>query len=168
MGLTVSSTARSLRRRRDALAWAGGCSGTLTSLWKRRALEAEARQNLGKRGREQLKAEGHDVSTVAEQGLTSSADDMLVAVCAAEGRALVTLDLDFANPLRFDPAKHQGIALVSALCVALRSKGQLWIVERRVESESTTGIAPEAVRGVLSSRRPGHHARVQQIDASKP
>lgn len=32
-------------------------------------------------------------------------------MCVAEHRVLVTLDLDFANPLQFDPATTSGIAV---------------------------------------------------------
>lgn len=69
-------------------------------------------ENLGQRGREICAAAGHDVSTVAEQNLTSAPDPKVIAVCASEGRCLVTLDLDFANPLRFPPKDHAGIAVL--------------------------------------------------------
>ncbi len=36
----------------------------------------------------------------------------MIQHCAAEGRALVTLDLDFANPLRFRPSRYAGIAVL--------------------------------------------------------
>lgn len=72
---------------------------------------------------------------------------MLASVCIAEQRALVTLDLDFANPVRLPPGVHAGIAvlrlpkrpvpddlhaLVISLIEALRTRslpGRLWIVE---------------------------------------
>lgn len=56
-------------------------------------------ENLGERGRQVLSAAGHDVCTVAVQKLEGAADAELLLRCAAEQRALVTLDLDFANPL---------------------------------------------------------------------
>ena len=81
------------------------------------------------------------------QALQSATDRELLARCVAEGRALVTLDLDFANPLVFPPARHSGVAVlrlprkpahtdldqaIGTLVGALRGQSlgqQLWIVE---------------------------------------
>ena len=56
-------------------------------------------ENLGERGRALLTAAGHDVSAVLIQQMESLPDAALIKACRLEGRALVTLDLDFANPL---------------------------------------------------------------------
>jgi predicted nuclease of predicted toxin-antitoxin system len=56
-------------------------------------------ENLGDRGRAILEAAGHDACTVARQSLNGADDRQLIEACRAEGRALVTLDIDFANPL---------------------------------------------------------------------
>ena len=53
-------------------------------------------ETLGTRGRDLISGAGHDVATVPEQSLTSALDEKIFEVCAAEDRALVTLDLDFA------------------------------------------------------------------------
>jgi predicted nuclease of predicted toxin-antitoxin system len=105
-------------------------------------------ENLGERGRAVLTAAGHDVCTVPLQGLEATTDRELILRCAAEGRALVTLDLDFSNPLVYPPTSHAGIAVlrlprkpttidlnaaVATLAEALQRQsldGQLWIVER--------------------------------------
>ena len=106
-------------------------------------------ENLGERGRNLLVAAGHDVETVLSQGMTSAEDQTVYEVCAAEDRALVTLDLDFANPFRFPPQSGAGIAvlrlskptavmdieylvrvLVAALAKGDLLSGNLWIVER--------------------------------------
>lgn len=71
--------------------------------------------NLGTRGHRLLVGAGHDVSTAASQGLARSSDETLIAVCTAEGRALLTLDTDFANALRYPPARHAGIVVVRAV-----------------------------------------------------
>jgi hypothetical protein len=42
--------------------------------------------------------------------LTSATDEELAQHCAAEGRALVALDWDFANLLRFRPTGYAGLA----------------------------------------------------------
>ncbi|HET6284847.1 MAG TPA: DUF5615 family PIN-like protein [Polyangia bacterium] len=104
-------------------------------------------ENLGRRGAAVLAAAGHDVATVAGQGMTSAADATLIEHCRAENRCLVTMDLDFSNPLRFPPAKFSGIvvlrppsrpriaeleSLVRTLAEALTRStidGKLWIVE---------------------------------------
>jgi predicted nuclease of predicted toxin-antitoxin system len=104
-------------------------------------------ENLNERGRALLVAAGHEVSTVVGQCLQAAADDALAEICRREGRGLVTLDLDFANPLRFRPANYPGIAVlrlpkrataedllrtIGTLARALEANplaGKLWIVE---------------------------------------
>lgn len=55
---------------------------------------------------------GHDAATVAAQELAGAADARLIDVCRVEDRCLLTLDLDFANPLRFPPNRYPGIAVL--------------------------------------------------------
>jgi len=104
-------------------------------------------ESLGQRGRQMIAAAGHDVASVADQGLEGSLDGDLLEYCRAEGRCLVTLDLEFANPLVFLPSRYPGIAvlripqkasatdllmLIETLMEALKSEvliGKLWIVE---------------------------------------
>ncbi len=69
-------------------------------------------ENLGNRGQRLLAAAGHDVCTVPAQALTSAGDRHLIEICRREGRALVTLDVDFANPLVYPPADYPGIAVI--------------------------------------------------------
>jgi hypothetical protein len=69
-------------------------------------------ENLGRQAATLLRDAGHDVSTVVEQHLASSPDEDVIGVCRQEGRCLVTLDLDFANPLRFNPREYSGIAVL--------------------------------------------------------
>ncbi len=104
-------------------------------------------ENFGHRCFEVLTAAGHDVATVAGQKMSGAADADVLEACRKEERCLVSLDLDFSNPLRYSPANSCGIAvvrlpgrasytgLVSAvqtLAKALESQsitGKLWIVE---------------------------------------
>ena len=69
-------------------------------------------ENLGIRCADLLRSADHDVTTVAEQNLCSSTDKKLLERCKAEKRCLVTLDLEFANPLIFKPAETEGIAVL--------------------------------------------------------
>lgn len=62
-------------------------------------MKIELDENLGNRGADVLRAAGHDVATVVEEGLSSASDDRLIEACRSERRRLVTLDLDFSNPL---------------------------------------------------------------------
>lgn len=116
-------------------------------------------ENLGRRGQQILQAAGHDVSTVSEQSLQQAGDRELIARCQAEGRCLVTFDLDFANPLVFLPSQYFGIAvfrlpkkssaadldcLVQTFAAALnkdRIESKLWIIEAgrvRIYQETPT------------------------------
>jgi predicted nuclease of predicted toxin-antitoxin system len=52
-------------------------------------------ENLGSGCIHLLRASGHDVATVAGQGMTAASDVDLIEACANEGRALVTLDWTF-------------------------------------------------------------------------
>jgi len=105
-------------------------------------------ENLGVRTAEMLRDAGHDVNTVPEENLCSRSDTELIEICRKERRCLVTLDLDFANPLIFKPADYFGIAVLHLPAKAspidlhettkaligglgLESiEGKLWIVER--------------------------------------
>ena len=69
-------------------------------------------ENFGTRTQRLFHAAGHEVQTVREEGLQGCSDQHLYEVCCAEQRCLVTLDLDFANVMRFPPAETNGIAVV--------------------------------------------------------
>lgn len=104
-------------------------------------------ENLGESVARILRDAGHDVETVFSQNLCSTPDTELIQVCKQEERCLVSLDMDFANPLRFPPAEYRGIVvlrlparaslnslkhLVVTLVDALQRypvDGELWIVQ---------------------------------------
>jgi hypothetical protein len=69
-------------------------------------------ENLGLRGQQLLSEAGHDISTVSDQDLSGVVDDALIQVCRVENRCLITLDLDFANPIHFPPASFAGIVVL--------------------------------------------------------
>jgi predicted nuclease of predicted toxin-antitoxin system len=68
-------------------------------------------ENLGTRTQNIFRVEGHDVRTVHEEGLSGTSDNILFRVCQTESRCLITLDIDFANVLRFPPENSEGIVV---------------------------------------------------------
>jgi predicted nuclease of predicted toxin-antitoxin system len=104
-------------------------------------------ENLGSRWLPLFDAAGHEADTVVQEGLSGAADGVIFETCVREERCLVSLDLDFADVLRFPSQKTQGIALLRPsrgnskavlesllknLIVALQQdsiQGRLWIVE---------------------------------------
>lgn len=69
-------------------------------------------ENLGRSALDAFRDAGHDVSSVVLQHLAGATDHRVLAVCEVEGRVLVTLDLDFANPLHHDPRGTPGVAVL--------------------------------------------------------
>ncbi|GIX47385.1 MAG: hypothetical protein KatS3mg131_1596 [Candidatus Tectimicrobiota bacterium] len=91
-----------------------------------------------------LRKEGFEVDTVRDEGLSGSSDQVVYQVCRDSRRVLVSLGLDFSNPLRYPPEPTEGIVIVRvprALLSLIRTtsalaemksgplKGALWIVE---------------------------------------
>ena len=88
---------------------------------------------------------GHDAVTVIDQQMGGEKDQDIAAVCLNEGRALVTLDLDFSDIRVYPPQHYPGIVVLRVssqlredlleagvrLLENLTStlQGQLWIVE---------------------------------------
>lgn len=105
-------------------------------------------ENLGKQPVEILQKAGYDVTTVPEQKLSGATDKALIEICRTEGRCLITLDLEFGNPLLFKPLDYPGIVvlrlpskpspddlldIIHTFIAALGPKdisGKLWVVQR--------------------------------------
>ena len=117
-------------------------------------------ENFGTRTIGLFRLRGHEVVTVREQELAGCSDEKLFEVCGREDRCLVTLDLDFADVVRFPPARSSGVAvirlprnpsldllgrLVAKMLGALDAesiRGRLWVVEVtriRIHSDSRDG-----------------------------
>jgi predicted nuclease of predicted toxin-antitoxin system len=104
-------------------------------------------ENLGSSCAQRLRDAGHDVDTVLSEHLGGAADETVLRAAADAERALVTVDLDFANAVRFPPHQTFGVAVlqvsdrpgrrdlqlaVSRLVEGLAQldlTGQLWLVE---------------------------------------
>jgi predicted nuclease of predicted toxin-antitoxin system len=59
-----------------------------------------------------LRQHGHDALTVYDQGMRSHSDEDIAKVCQREARALVTLDLDFADIRVFPPEDYVGFIVL--------------------------------------------------------
>jgi predicted nuclease of predicted toxin-antitoxin system len=57
-----------------------------------------------------LASDGYDAHTVHAEGLRGCDDAVLAQHCRGEDRAIVTLDLDFAEIRTFPPAAHQELS----------------------------------------------------------
>jgi predicted nuclease of predicted toxin-antitoxin system len=108
-------------------------------------LKFKVDENLPAEHAAMLRDAGHEADTVAEQKLTGSDDSVLFERCQAEGRILLTLDLDFGSVQAYPPRSHSGvvvfrsntqdkptlIALLKRLLPVFKNrspKQQLWIV----------------------------------------
>ena len=93
-----------------------------------------------------LEQSGHDADTVLGEKLSGHSDIDVYEACLRGGRALITLDLDFANPIRFPPGPTEGLivirpprpvlSLIRSTLVSLLPElqtrplnGSLWIAE---------------------------------------
>ena len=103
-------------------------------------------ENLPAEVAEILAQHGHDASTVLDEKVGGGKDQDLAAISQREGRAIITLDTDFADIRSYPPAnlpglvvfrlrhqdKHHVLNLCARLVTALSKEklaGQLWIVE---------------------------------------
>jgi len=105
-------------------------------------------ENLGHQSAELFRLAGHNVAMARGEGLSGASDADIIAACQHEERCLVTLDLDFGNPLVFKPWEYCGIAVLhlpskpspidlkSACLTLVRAlkqssiSGKLWSVQR--------------------------------------
>ena len=55
---------------------------------------------------------GHDVDTVAQEGLAGNQDALIWSAAQETERFLLTQDLDFSDIRRFQPGTHHGLLLV--------------------------------------------------------
>jgi predicted nuclease of predicted toxin-antitoxin system len=110
-------------------------------------------ENLGSCGKEIFIKHDFIVDTVHDEGLCSASDHILISKCKIEERILISLDLDFANPLVFKPSKYHGIIVIrlskksspqelydniDVLANTLKDhsvSGKLWIIYKKVIRE---------------------------------
>lgn len=111
-------------------------------------------ENLPVEVTQRLQAEGYDALSVLDQRMGGEADANLAEICQQEKRAIITLDLDFADIRTYPPQSHSGLIVlrlnrqdkphilhvIERLIKALKEeevKQSLWIVdERRIRIRS--------------------------------
>ncbi|AFY73776.1 hypothetical protein Syn7502_01724 [Synechococcus sp. PCC 7502] len=59
-----------------------------------------------------LKNNGYEASTIYSEALKGAKDTIVISVCQREERALITLDLDFADIQTYPPQDHKGIIVL--------------------------------------------------------
>lgn len=114
-------------------------------------------ENVPVEAAEVLRSAGFDVHSVYDESLAGATDGAIADACAAEGRVLITLDLDFSDLRAYPPGSHTGIVIlrprtpdrdatlsllvrVAALFGSEVVHGCLWIVDpERVRVRSPIG-----------------------------
>ncbi len=103
-------------------------------------------ENLPVEAAEMFAVAGHDAMTIHDQRMVGNPDPIVATVCQTEGRALVTLDLDFSDIRAYPPIDYHGLivlrprtqakpavlGLISQIIPLLNSEplhGNLWIAE---------------------------------------
>jgi predicted nuclease of predicted toxin-antitoxin system len=61
---------------------------------------------------ELLQEAGYDAMTVLDQKLGGHADPRIASVCRTEDRALITLDMDFADIRTYPPNQYPGVVVL--------------------------------------------------------
>ncbi len=116
-------------------------------------------ENLGSRTVHLFLQAGHDAETVLQEKLSGATDETLYQVCVREDRCLLTLDIDFADVLRFPPHRTAGIAVMR-----LPKNPSLRLLET-LAGNLVQFLATQAIRGRLWIVEPG---RVRVHDDTHP
>ncbi len=75
-----------------------------------------------------LSVGGNQADTVLDQRLSGQPDEMIYKKCLESEHVLITLDLDYSNPLRFPPTASPGILVLRPhrpILPAIRSASDL-------------------------------------------
>lgn len=98
-------------------------------------------ENFGRNVANQLSDAGYEVSTVFDENLQGGSDDDVMEASRVEHRCLVTLDLGFANVLRYRPSAYAGIVVVRLSAYSTAKD-----IGTRIET-LIRGLAIEEVKG---------------------
>ncbi len=105
-------------------------------------------ENLLVEARDIFLRSGFEATTVGDENLSGATDFNIAAICQEEQRAIITLDLDFADIRNYPPSNYPGIIvlrlqrqdkytvlnLIERLILPLHTEpldNRLWIVDER-------------------------------------
>jgi len=108
-------------------------------------------ENMPRDAATRLGEAGHDVATVVDEGLGGEDDPPVLKAATAEGRILLTFDLDFADIRQYPPGTHAGI-------VVFRLQDQRWTTLERPLSRL---LAKGGLAGLASGLAIVDEARVR-------
>jgi predicted nuclease of predicted toxin-antitoxin system len=86
---------------------------------------------------------GHEAQTVVEGHLGGASDQTLFEICVQEGRCLVSLDMDFADVVRFPPLQTKRIVVIHP------PKTPSSALLRRIVSSVLDALTHESIEGRL-------------------
>jgi len=102
-----------------------------------------------------LTGAGHDVDSVAEEGLIGAADRDVVAAATAAGRILVSLDRGLGDIRAYPPGSHAGIVVLrltdQSAATAVKAVSDLAAL---TDLDSHAGAVAVLQRGLLRIRHP--------------
>jgi predicted nuclease of predicted toxin-antitoxin system len=107
-------------------------------------------ENFGNRTQKIFELFGYDVQTVRAEALQGAPDQILYEICCQEQHCLVTLDLDFADVIRFPPQKIRGIVVIR-----VPKNPSLSLLEKMVQQllQKTIELSPESNLWIVEAER---------------
>lgn len=106
-------------------------------------------ENLPTSAAQPLRAQGHDVDTVADEGLAGERDPVVVAAAMAADRLLLTLDRGLGDVRAYPPGSHAGI-------VVLRVDNQSPRVVTESVAQLVNAVALDRLAGSVGVWRDGN------------
>ena len=108
-------------------------------------------ENLSRHLKADLSGLGHDVETVAEEGLLSQPDTVVATAARRVERMLFTLDVGFADLRKYPPGAHPGIVVFRPVVMGPRTVNAFVLsFVRNSDVEKLRGclviVAPDRVR----------------------
>jgi predicted nuclease of predicted toxin-antitoxin system len=108
-------------------------------------------ENLPVEVAELLRGAGYDADTVADEGVGGAVDPDIATLIRREGRALLTLDIGFANIRSYPPKEYQGLVV---LRLGRQDKGHvLQVCARLLYGSSKTTASGSALERNRTSHR---------------
>jgi len=102
-----------------------------------------------------LASAGHDVDTVAAEGLVGAPDQDVVAAATAVGRILISLDRGLGDIRAYPPGTHAGIVVLrltdQSAAAAIKAVTDLATL---TDPDSLAGAVSVLQRGLLRIRHP--------------